>query len=131
MYYTSSYLYSSSPDYETGFDIWAISPDGTKKWYTNSFYKPNNNLNFWSANSLLSFGGPRNDVLLAATKEKPRTLDYILLLYLKNIVLGSTIRPTASNSFNYQIGNLGIYFVEGLMNDPVNSFLAYLFTTDK
>jgi hypothetical protein len=28
------------------------------------------------------------------------------------------------------IGNVGLYFVTGFMNDPVDSYLAYLFTTD-
>jgi hypothetical protein len=45
-------------------------------------------------------------------------------------MLGSTTRPSASNSFSYWIGSPGLYFVKGLMNDPVNSFLAYLFATD-
>jgi hypothetical protein len=29
------------------------------------------------------------------------------------------------------MGDAGLYFVEGLMNDPTNAYLAYLFTTDK
>ncbi len=49
---------------------------------------------------------------------------------MKNIVLGSTIRPTGTNVNTYWIGNPGLFFVKGLMNDPLNSFLAYLFTTD-
>ncbi len=28
------------------------------------------------------------------------------------------------------IGNPGFYFFKGLMNDPLNKFFAYLFTTD-
>ena len=31
----------------------------------------------------------------------------------------------------YFIGNAGIYFIKGLMNDPVNSFFVYLFSMDK
>ena len=86
---------------------------------------------FWSPNYLLSFGGPRNDVLMAMTNEHPTTPNKILLFYLKNIDTSSTNVPTGSNSLNYWIGNAGLYFVKGLINDPVNSFLAYLFVTDK
>jgi hypothetical protein len=52
-------------------------------------------------------------------------------MYLKNIVLSSTIRPAGSNALTYWIGNPGLYFVKGLMSDPVNTFLAYMFVTDK
>jgi hypothetical protein len=54
------------------------------------------------------------------------------LVYLKNIVPGSIIAPrtSTSNALTYWIGNAGLYFVEGLMNNPVNSFFAYLFATD-
>ena len=78
---------------------------------------------FWSGNYLLSFGGPRNDVLMAMTNEDPIISNKILLYYLKNIVLGSTISPSTANSnaFSYWIERLGLYFVEGLMNNPLNS----------
>ncbi len=76
---------------------------------------------FWSCNYLLSFGGPRNDVLLAMTNEHPNTPNKILFMYLKNIVLGSTAAPTGSNAKTYWIGNPGLYFVQGLMNNPINS----------
>ena len=87
---------------------------------------------FWSGNHLLSFGGPRNDVLLAATNEDQTTPNKILLQYLKNIQPGSTTAPSTANSnaLSYWIGDLGLYFVKGLMNDPANSFIAYLFATD-
>ena len=84
---------------------------------------------FWSANYLLSFGGSRNDVLMALTNEHPTTPNKILLMYLNNIVIGSTTPPTSR--YAYWIGNAGLYFVKGLLNDPVNSILAYLFATDK
>jgi len=84
---------------------------------------------FYSANYILSFGGARNDLLSAMTNEDPTTPNQILLVYLKNIVLGSTTRPTSITS--YKIGNSGLYFVKDLMNDPTNAFLAYLFITDK
>jgi len=51
------------------------------------------------------------------------------LVYFKNIVIGSTTLQTSRT--RYKIGNSGLYFVKGLMNDPTNAFLAYLFTTDK
>ena len=53
------------------------------------------------------------------------------MAYLKNIVLGVTTSPTSANKITYYIGNPGKYFVEELMNDPVNPYYAYLFTTDK
>jgi len=31
----------------------------------------------------------------------------------------------------YCIGDPGVYFVKGVMDDPQNTFLAYLFTHDK
>ncbi len=77
---------------------------------------------FWSGNYLLSFGGPRNDVLMAMTNENPTNLNKILLQYSKNIVLGSTTAPTGTNALTYWIGNLGLYFVEELMNNPINSY---------
>ena len=66
---------------------------------------------------------------MALTNEHPTTPNQILLMYLNNIVIGSTTPPTSRNA--YYIGNAGLYFVKGLMNDPVNSVLAYLFATDK
>lgn len=55
------------------------------------------------------------------------------MTYLKNIVLGSTSAPSTAKStaLTYKMGDAGLYFVEGLMNDPTNAYLAYLFTTDK
>ncbi len=53
------------------------------------------------------------------------------MFYQKNIDTSSIIAPIGSNALNYWIGNAGLYFVKGLMNDPVNSFFAYLFTMDK
>ena len=63
------------------------------------------------------------------TNEDQTTPNKILLEYLQNIVIGSTTAPTSRST--YWIGNAGLYFVKGLMNDPVNSFLTYLFATDK
>jgi len=87
---------------------------------------------FYSANYLLSFGDARNDLLVVHTNEDPTTPNQILLVYLKNIVLGTTTAPSTakSNALNYKIGNAGLYFVKGLINDPTNAYLAYLFTTD-
>ena len=61
------------------------------------------------------------------TNEDPVNPNKILLQYLKNIDISSTIPPTYR--ITYWIGNPGKYFVKGSMNDPQNSFLAYLFTT--
>ena len=58
---------------------------------------------------------------MAMTNEHPTTSNKILLQYLKNINLGSTIAPTGSNALTYWIERLGLYFVEGLMNNPLNS----------
>ena len=57
----------------------------------------------------------------------------IVLLYLKNINITSTLGPKSetSNATTYEIGDECKYFVKGLMNDPANSYLAYLFTSDK
>ena len=72
-------------------------------------------------------------MLAAYTNEDPTTPNQIVLAYLKNIVLGSTTAPSTASSkaLTYKIGHAGLYFVEGLMNDPTNAYLAYLFTTDK
>ena len=53
--------------------------------------------------------------------------------YLTGIVIGSNIAPTtaSSNAFTYKIGDPGKYFVKGLLDDPLNNYLVYLFTTDK
>ncbi len=66
---------------------------------------------------------------MAMTNEHPTTPNKILLQYLKNIVLDTTTAPTSGST--YWIGNAGLYFVKGLMSDPVNPFLTYLFATDK
>ena len=60
---------------------------------------------------------------MAMTNEDPTTPNKILLQYLKNIDTSSNIAPSTANSkaFSYWIGNPGLYFVEGLMNNPVNS----------
>ena len=70
---------------------------------------------------------------MALTNEHPTTPNKILLEYLKNIDTSSTIAPrtSTSNATTYWIGNDGFYFVKALLNDPVNSILAYLFVTDK
>ena len=61
------------------------------------------------------------------TNEDSTAQNQILLEYLQNIVIGSTITPSA---IAYWIGNPGKYFVKGLIDDPLNSFLAYLFVND-
>ncbi len=66
---------------------------------------------------------------MALTNEHPTTANKIMLMYLQNILIGSTNAPTSRSTF--WIGNAGLYFVKGLLNDPVNSILAYLFFTDK
>jgi hypothetical protein len=66
---------------------------------------------------------------MAMTNEHPTTPNKILLEYLQNFVIGTTNAPTSRST--YWIGNDGLFFVKGLLNDPVNSFLAYLFVTDK
>ncbi len=63
---------------------------------------------------------------MAMTNENPTTPNKILLQYLKNIAvtgIGSTTAPITANSnaFTYWIGNPGLYFVKGLMNNPLNS----------
>ena len=69
---------------------------------------------------------------MAMTNEHPTTPNKILLQYLKDIDTSLTIAPSTStsNAFTYWIGNAGLYFVKGLMSDPVNPFLTYLFATD-
>ena len=67
-------------------------------------------------------------MLLVLTNEDQSTTNKILLEYLKNIDISSTVSPK-SNATTYYIEKVGIYFVKGLMNDPLNPFLAYLFTT--
>jgi hypothetical protein len=60
---------------------------------------------------------------MALTNEDATNPNKIILFYLKNIVvtgIGSNIAPTWPNALTYRIGNLGLYFVEGLMNNPVN-----------
>ena len=54
------------------------------------------------------------------------------MVYLKNNIPGLSTPPTTGNSraFNYKIGSLGTYFVKGILDDPLNPYLAYLFTTD-
>ncbi len=68
-------------------------------------------------------------MLLVSTNENPTIPNKILLKYLQNIVLDSNTIPSSRST--YWIGNAGLYFVKGLINDPVDSFLAYLFVTDK
>ena len=67
-------------------------------------------------------------MLAACTSEDPTNLNQIILFYLKDIVISSTDNPTSK--FTYKIGVFGKYFVKGLIDDPVNSYLAYLFATD-
>jgi hypothetical protein len=66
------------------------------------------------------------------TNENQLNPNQILLSYLKNIAIGSFIAPSyeSSNVRTYWIGNQGKYFVKGLIDDPMNSYYAYLFTTD-
>ena len=55
------------------------------------------------------------------------------MVYLKNNIPGSTTPPDTngnSRAFNYKIGSFGKYFVKGLLDDPLNPYKAYLFTTD-
>ena len=56
----------------------------------------------------------------------------IVIGYFKNIILNSTIAPSFnySNATTYKIGSAGKYFIKGLINDPINSYLVYLFTID-
>ncbi len=58
------------------------------------------------------------------TNEDPVTPNKILLQYLKNIDTSSNIAPSSANlkAFTYWIERLGLYFVEGLMNNPVNPY---------
>ena len=48
------------------------------------------------------------------------------MYYLQNIVIGGC----ATTATTYKIGDPGKYFVKGLIDDPVNLFLVYLFTID-
>ena len=70
---------------------------------------------------------------MVLTNEDQSTTNQILLEYLKDIDTSLAIAPSTlnSNATTYWIGNAGNYFVKGLMNDPLNLFLVYLFTTDK
>ena len=51
-----------------------------------------------------------------------------MLIYLRNIDIGTTNPPYKKAA--YKIGAAGKYFIKGLINDPNNSFVAYLFTVD-
>ena len=55
------------------------------------------------------------------------------MLYLTNINIDSTLGPKSvrSNATTYKIGDECKYFVKGLINDPADFYLAYLFTSDK
>ena len=66
------------------------------------------------------------------TNEGSTTKDQIKLGYQKNIDLSSTISPKlgSSNATNYLIGVAGKFLVKALIDDPVNSFFAYLFIID-
>jgi hypothetical protein len=68
-------------------------------------------------------------LLAAYTNEDPATPNQILLVYIQNITLLSIDPP--KSRISYKIGDAGLYFVNGMMNDPTNPYLAYLFTTDK
>ncbi len=68
-------------------------------------------------------------MLAASTNEDPATPNQILLVYIQNITLFSIDAP--ESIISYKIGYAGLFFVNGMMNDPTNSYLAYLFTTDK
>jgi hypothetical protein len=61
---------------------------------------------------------------MVMTNEDPTNPNKILLQYLKNFVLGLNTAPSTANSkaFSYWIERLGLYFVEGLMNNPVNPY---------
>ena len=84
---------------------------------------------FYTANYLLSFGGTRNDLVAVWTNEDPTNTNKILLEYLKGIEIGSTTPPTSAST--YKIGDQGLYFIKGLIVDPLSEYLMYLFTTDK
>ena len=60
---------------------------------------------------------------MVTTNEDPSNVNQIILEYLKNVGIGSTTPPTSK--YFYILINVGKYFVQGLMNDPVNSVLAY------
>ena len=59
-------------------------------------------------------------MLAVLTNEHPTDLYLIVLEYFQNIVIGSTTAPDFYNSdaFTYNIGDAGVYFVHGLMDDP-------------
>ena len=69
-------------------------------------------------------------MLTAYANEHPTDLNMILLSYQTNIVLGSTTPPLSTDMITSKIGDLGKYFIKGLMNDTVNLLAAYLFVTD-
>ena len=60
------------------------------------------------------------------------TQNHIVLGYFKNIDLNSKIGPMYShkNASCYTIKVAGKYLVKGLIDDPINTFFAYLFTID-
>ena len=53
------------------------------------------------------------------------------MIYLSNIVIGSTNAPAINKKYTNKIGVAGKYFIKGLINDPMNSYFFYLFTIDK
>jgi len=75
-------------------------------------------------------------LLAVYTNEDPTNPNQIVLTHIKNIVLGSTTAPSTANSnaFTYKItfsgdfgDSAGLYSVAGLMSDPTNPYIAYLF----
>ncbi len=59
-------------------------------------------------------------MLAVLTNEHPTEINQIMLMYLKNIAIDSTIAPSfqSSSAFTYYIGITGLYFVKGVMDDP-------------
>ena len=71
-------------------------------------------------------------MLSILTNEDPANLNQIVIGYYKNIILNSITAPVNPNSnvTAYKLGSAGKYFIKGLINDPINSYLVYLFTID-
>jgi len=53
-----------------------------------------------------------------------------MMIYIKKVVINSTISPNSTNRITNKFGVEGKYFIKGLIDDPVNLFFVYLFTID-
>ena len=72
-------------------------------------------------------------MIAAFTNEDPSNSNQFVIGYFKNIDLNSKIAPSIAslNITQHKIGAAGKYFVKGLIEDPVDTYIVYLFIFDK